>query len=195
MTNPNNAAQAVDQEIEAIMEQAQVFASAWSFLGGPFDNGSGLETAEREKANLRALLYKLRAPVAVRQSWPRAGKLEIECDPDRFGAAHWHITDGFHHAIGATPNEALNRFYHHIANAPVAGEAVACLRRRREGSEWGHWTPATVEDGQRVTGLRSWQVRWLVDAAPQACMPLVEIRLPYGTPISGWLELPWRDDG
>ncbi|MGV8295109.1 hypothetical protein ACV36C_40405, partial [Pseudomonas aeruginosa] len=57
-------------------------------------------------------------------SWPRAGKLEIECDPDRFGVAfQWHITDGFHHAIGATPNEALNRFYHHIANAPVAGEA------------------------------------------------------------------------
>lgn len=160
MTNPNNAAQAVDQEIEAIME-----------------------------ANLRA-------PVAGRQSWPRAGKLEIECDPDRFGVAfQWHITDGFHHAIGATPNEALNRFYHHIANAPVAGEAVACLRRRRERSEWGHWTPATVEDGQRVTGLRSWQVRWLVDAAPQACAALVEIRLPHGTPISGWLELPWRDDG
>ncbi|OMG87978.1 hypothetical protein [Achromobacter xylosoxidans] len=53
-----------DQEIDAIMEQAQVFASAWAFLGGPFDNGSGLETAEREKANLRALLSKLRAPVA-----------------------------------------------------------------------------------------------------------------------------------
>jgi|GEM_PF-3237667 len=54
-----------DQEIDAIMEQAQVFASAWAFLGGPFDNGSGLETAEREKANLRALLSKLRAPVAT----------------------------------------------------------------------------------------------------------------------------------
>lgn len=57
----NNAAHAADQEIEAIMEQAQVFASAWAFLGGPFDNGSGLEQAERERSNLRALLSKLRA--------------------------------------------------------------------------------------------------------------------------------------
>ncbi len=58
------AALTAEQAIDAIMEQAQVFASAWAFLGGPFDNGSGLETAEREKANLRALLSKLRAPVA-----------------------------------------------------------------------------------------------------------------------------------
>ncbi|KCB25978.1 hypothetical protein [Bordetella hinzii] len=52
----------------------------------------------------------------------------------------------------------------------TAGEAqpVACLRRQSDGSDWGHWKPASVEDGQRVTGLRSWQVRWLVDAAPQA---------------------------
>lgn len=56
------------------------------------------------------------------------------------------------------------------ASAPVAGEAqpVACLRRQIDGSDWGHWKPGSVEDGQRVTGLRSWQVRWLVDAAPQA---------------------------
>ncbi|QOE32780.1 hypothetical protein CPT_Mano_048 [Achromobacter phage Mano] len=57
-----------------------------------------------------------------------------------------------------------------LASAPVAGEAqpVACLRRQIDGSDWGHWKPGSVEDGQRVTGLRSWQVRWLVDAAPQA---------------------------
>ncbi|MEN5158928.1 hypothetical protein [Achromobacter spanius] len=61
MTDQNNAAQAAEQEINAIMEQAQVFASAWSFLGGPFDNGSGLETAERERAALRTMLSKLRA--------------------------------------------------------------------------------------------------------------------------------------
>jgi len=44
------------EQIEAIMDQAQVFASAWSLLGGPFDAGNGLETAEREKAALRDLL-------------------------------------------------------------------------------------------------------------------------------------------
>ena len=59
MTDQNNATQAAEQEIDAIMEQAQVFASAWSFLGGPFDNGSGLETAERERAALRMMISKL----------------------------------------------------------------------------------------------------------------------------------------
>jgi hypothetical protein len=45
-----------DQHIDSIMEQAQVFASAWSLVGGPFDSGGMLETAEQEKAALRALL-------------------------------------------------------------------------------------------------------------------------------------------
>lgn len=45
-----------DAQIDSIMEQAQVFASAWSLVGGPFDSGGMLETAEQEKAALRALL-------------------------------------------------------------------------------------------------------------------------------------------
>lgn len=44
------------EQVEAIMEQAQVFASAWSLVGGVFDHGNALETAEQEKENLRALL-------------------------------------------------------------------------------------------------------------------------------------------
>lgn len=42
--------------VEQVMEQAQVFASAWSLVGGPFDTGNGLEQAEEEKERLRALL-------------------------------------------------------------------------------------------------------------------------------------------
>lgn len=40
----------------AIMEQAQVFASAWALVGGPFDSGNALECAEQAKAELRAML-------------------------------------------------------------------------------------------------------------------------------------------
>jgi Lar family restriction alleviation protein len=43
-------------DIDGIMEQAQVFASAWSLVGGPFDGGDMMETALAEKENLRALL-------------------------------------------------------------------------------------------------------------------------------------------
>jgi len=35
--------------IEQIMDQAQVYASAWSLVGGPFDQGNLLEQAELEK--------------------------------------------------------------------------------------------------------------------------------------------------
>lgn len=43
-------------DVDAIMEQAQVFASAWSLVGGMFDFGDGMENAEQEKVNLRTML-------------------------------------------------------------------------------------------------------------------------------------------
>ena len=33
---------------DTIMEQAQVYASAWSLIDGPFDHGNALATAEHE---------------------------------------------------------------------------------------------------------------------------------------------------
>lgn len=55
---PADAGEAVlsPKRVEAIMAQAQVFASAWSLVGGVFDHGDALETAEEEKQNLRAML-------------------------------------------------------------------------------------------------------------------------------------------
>lgn len=42
--------------IDKVMGQAQVFASCWSLVGGRFDSGDVLETAEAEKTALRAML-------------------------------------------------------------------------------------------------------------------------------------------
>lgn len=53
------------QWVEQVMEQAQVFASAWSLVGGPFDAGDGLELANEEKAQLRALVAQ--APVHAKE--------------------------------------------------------------------------------------------------------------------------------
>lgn len=39
-----------------IMNQVQVYASAWSLVGGQFDQGNALEIAEHEKTNLRTLI-------------------------------------------------------------------------------------------------------------------------------------------
>jgi ADP-ribose pyrophosphatase YjhB (NUDIX family) len=44
---------------EQIMEQAQVFASAWSLVGGRFDGGDMLEIAAAEKAELHTAIEQL----------------------------------------------------------------------------------------------------------------------------------------
>ena len=44
---------------EKIMEQAQVFASAWSVVGGPFDGGDAMEVATQEKDELRRMVAEL----------------------------------------------------------------------------------------------------------------------------------------
>lgn len=48
--------QAPEEWARSIMEQAQVFASAWALVGGPFDSGNALECAEQAKEELRAML-------------------------------------------------------------------------------------------------------------------------------------------
>lgn len=42
--------------IDSVMEQAQIFASAWALVDGPFDHGNALENAEDAKADLRDML-------------------------------------------------------------------------------------------------------------------------------------------
>ncbi|MFP6384640.1 host nuclease inhibitor protein, partial [Pseudomonas aeruginosa] len=42
--------------IDTIMSQAQVFASAWSLVGGTFDDGHAIENTEEAKAELREML-------------------------------------------------------------------------------------------------------------------------------------------
>lgn len=42
--------------VEQIMQQAQVFASAWALVGGPLDAGDQLEAAELEKDLLGAMV-------------------------------------------------------------------------------------------------------------------------------------------
>lgn len=55
--------------LDEIMEQAQVFASAWSLVGGKFDDGSMLDRATRAKQDLRD-------KVAERLDWLEKGLAE-----------------------------------------------------------------------------------------------------------------------
>lgn len=74
-----------DEQIDAIMEQAQVFASAWSLVGGPFDSGGMLENAHQEKAELRALLSASKPAVAQSfEAWAMQEGLISESHGVRF---------------------------------------------------------------------------------------------------------------
>lgn len=44
---------------DQIMEQAQVFASAWSLVGGRFDSGNAMEGAEQAESELRTMVESL----------------------------------------------------------------------------------------------------------------------------------------
>jgi hypothetical protein len=69
--------------IDSVMEQAQVFASAWSLVGSRFDYGNGLEEAEQAKAELRAMLASppaaQPAPYAVHLNHCNIGECEGVC--------------------------------------------------------------------------------------------------------------------
>jgi hypothetical protein len=45
-----------EKTVKAIMEQAQVFASSWSMVGGPFAADDQLERAEDEKLELEKII-------------------------------------------------------------------------------------------------------------------------------------------
>ena len=45
-----------EKSVKSIMEQAQVFASSWSMVGGPFAADNQIELAEVEKAELEKLV-------------------------------------------------------------------------------------------------------------------------------------------
>jgi hypothetical protein len=53
---PTPPAQSNENLIQKLMEQAQVFASAWSLVDGPFDSGNAISDAEEAKAELEGML-------------------------------------------------------------------------------------------------------------------------------------------
>lgn len=53
-------------DIESVMSQAQVFASAWSLVGGPFDSGNAMEQAKEAKAELREMLTEFLSNTELR---------------------------------------------------------------------------------------------------------------------------------
>ena len=45
--------------VETIMSEAQIFASAWAFVDGPFDQGQGMDEANEAKDQLRLVVQRV----------------------------------------------------------------------------------------------------------------------------------------
>lgn len=52
---------------ETLLEQAQVFASAWSLVGGPFDSGNALEEANEAKEELALMLEEFTSNAQLKE--------------------------------------------------------------------------------------------------------------------------------
>jgi hypothetical protein len=90
MTDNKRAANDAAARVDEAMAQAQVFASAWSLIGGPFNSGNELDDAEVERQALRALIRDLltaerQAALSSRADGGK-GKAVNQCDGCRVGA-------------------------------------------------------------------------------------------------------------
>jgi hypothetical protein len=154
MTDQNNAAQAANKEIDAIMEQAQVFASAWAFYGGPFDQGDGKEHAEREEAKLRDVirdaLSKLRAE-GVQAGEPLANTVVRQCPRCTGNGTILRLSGNGPDAYDVQ-EECSHCEGSGVASAPVAGEALFWYRPRSDGSYEGPIHNDHIEDVRRRSG-------------------------------------------
>ena len=57
MTTPSkDLPEEVEKAISDIMEQAQVFASCYSLVGGRFDDGSKMQQSREEETELRRMI-------------------------------------------------------------------------------------------------------------------------------------------
>lgn len=90
-----------------LMEQAQVFASAWSLVGGRFDSGNGLEEAEAAKAELCEMIHD------ALTAKPTTGPLtdhEIETLAHRMCWRYKHSSDPAHSSTYTFNRVTLQEF-------------------------------------------------------------------------------------
>lgn len=114
------------EALAAIMEQAQVFASAWSLVGGRFDDGTGHDAAIAEKEELRRMLRTLSAE-----------RDSLRAD---FAALQ-------HALVGDTGASAILRAASLRAERRAADEIIAALRARVAALEAERAGLASRKDG------------------------------------------------
>jgi len=125
----------IKERIDAIMEQAQCFASTWSSVGGPFDRGDTLQRAEAEKVELRRLVAEALEPA---ESSGEAGHAAVVHCAEILAAHKFNVTGMPAHMVHSKVTEiglALGGIPQHITDAVQVEFAARALIAHHNGSE------------------------------------------------------------
>lgn len=121
--------------VDDVMEQAQVFASSWSLVGGQFDSGDMISDANEAKAELRKMVQ------AIADRAARAGDYPANISTDAL-AQEIRRVDGGHSMGAAALAEALMPFL-----GARAGGAEKAQGVRIHFAQVGTAGPFPVVDG------------------------------------------------
>jgi hypothetical protein len=166
-----------DEWVNSVMEQAQVFASAWSLVGSRFDSGNEMENAEEQKKALRAMLD---TPPAAQEPVEQLGDGIFWCDTCRSVQETKDHSDPNDRDVWCKGEAAWLQgpFYTAPPTAPVqpVQEPVVCavcnevhgildadeskiIRDAKDGYPDGR-TPRTLTLQERVTALCVYAADW-----------------------------------
>lgn len=102
-----------------LMKQAQVFASAWSLVGGRFDSGNCLEEAEAAKAELREMIHAALASQATTGAATTGG-----------GVTTGALTDHTINFETASYSVAKNEWTEHVTPEYITDHEIETLAHR-----------------------------------------------------------------
>lgn len=175
---------ASNDTLAKLMEQAQVFASAWSLVGGTFDSGNGLADAEAAKAELREMI---KAAIPAQAPAPKlSDKLLtlLKCLPEAPFKEHLKAE------IDALAAQALP-----AAEPDLLVDALKDARSVILSLNHGKHHQLTIGDEPVYWQREEW-IRWAIDevlpkldaaiAAPQAAQQAAQA-------AAGWREQHDRD--
>lgn len=127
--------------IETLMEQAQVFASAWALVDGPFDGGGQLEVANQEKCLLEEMLEEF-----LDQTEASAGQEELKEIAQ--GLIKWHSNKvkNFRTILDAPKDTEINLNTGDEEPLVLSGEVLRGFRIGLTiGLEWIEKFPLSIE--------------------------------------------------